>query len=173
LLTVRCVQLVKGAFGHAGAGGGHSALDRPDRVAELMARPWLNLHEPGLAGFASPLAGEFAARRALLEAIAFPAGAGVEIAVLIDALRLYGLDALAECDLGTRESHDRALRELGVTAYAVLVAMENRRDRTTRIAGGRLLQPWQDAASIAVEIEERPPLRSLQASAAEAERASG
>ena len=62
-----------------------------------MARPLLNLHEPLLAGFAQPLAGEIAARRELLEALPFPVGYGVEIAMLIDALRLYGLDALAEC----------------------------------------------------------------------------
>ena len=70
------------------------------RVTELMARPLLNLHEPRLAGFAQPLAGEFAGRRELLESIPFPVGYGVEIAVLIDALRRHGLDALAECHLG-------------------------------------------------------------------------
>ena len=57
------------------------------RVTELMARPLLNLHRPELAGFAQPLAGEVAARRELLERLAFPVGYGVEIAMLLDALR--------------------------------------------------------------------------------------
>jgi hypothetical protein len=43
-----------------------------------------------------PLAGELAGRRELFEQLPFPVGYGVEIAVLIDALRLHGLDALAE-----------------------------------------------------------------------------
>ncbi len=55
-----------------------------------MARPLLNLHFPLLAGFTQPLAGEFAARRGLLEALPFPVGYGVEIAVLIDALDRAG-----------------------------------------------------------------------------------
>ena len=50
-------------------------------MTELMARPLLNLHRPALAGFAQPLAGEVAARRELLERLAFPVGYGVEIAM--------------------------------------------------------------------------------------------
>ena len=69
-------------------------------MTELTARPRLNLHFPLLAGFSQPLAGEFAARRDLLERLALPTGYGVEIAILIDALRDAGLDTLAECHLG-------------------------------------------------------------------------
>jgi glucosyl-3-phosphoglycerate synthase len=108
-----------------------------------------------------------------LEAVPFPVGSGVEAALLMDALRLHGLDALAECDLGTCQRRHRPLRELGAAAYAVLAAIENRRIPPTRIVARRLLQPWNDAASVAVEIDERPPLRSLTAHASRAERASG
>jgi glucosyl-3-phosphoglycerate synthase len=172
LLTMPDLQLVKGAFTGPLRVGDDTAVDTAGRVSELMARPWLNLHEPQLAGFSQPLAGEFAARRELLEAVPFPVGPGVEIAVLIDALRLHGLDALAECDLGTRQSRHRPLRELGTTAYAVLAAMENRRNPSTRTVARRLLQPWNKAASVMVEIDERPPLRSLIAHAPRAERTS-
>jgi glucosyl-3-phosphoglycerate synthase len=172
LLTMADLQLVKGAYGGPLRVGDDSAVDTAGRVSELMARPWLNLHEPLLAGFSRPLAGEFAARRELLEAVPFPVGSGVEIAVLIDALRLHGLDALAECDLGIRQGRHRPLRELGTTAYAVLAAMENRRSQTTRIVASRLVQPWNDAASVVVEIDERPPLRSLTAHPSRAERTS-
>ena len=48
---------------------GHSLPHEGGRVTELMARPLINLHEPLLAGFAQPLAGEFAARRSLLESV--------------------------------------------------------------------------------------------------------
>ena len=60
------------------------------RVTELMARPLLNLRVPELAGFAQPLALQIAARRWLLERLSFPVGYGVEIAMLIDALREVG-----------------------------------------------------------------------------------
>ena len=111
-----------------------------------MARPLINLHEPRLAGFAQPLAGEFAAHRDLLEAIPFPVGYGVEIAMLIDALRREGLAALAECDLGRRQNRHQSLRALGEMAFAVLAAVERRcgrrprrhRRRLSPALGGRL-----------------------------------
>jgi glucosyl-3-phosphoglycerate synthase len=129
-----------------------------------MARPLLNLHEPLLAGFSQPLAGEFSARRSLLEQIPFPVGYGVEIATLIDALRLYGLDALAECDLGTRQNRHQPLRALGEMAYAVLAAVERRLDNSDgrRIpTSGRYLRTWEDGLLAPVATLERPPIATL------------
>ena len=103
-----------------------------------MARPLLNLHEPRLAGFAQPLAGELAARRSLLEAIPFPVGYGIEIAMLIDALHREGLAALAECDLGQRQNRHQSLRSLGEMAYAVLAAVERRCGQAGRCHRRRL-----------------------------------
>jgi len=129
LLTDQEVHLVKGCYDRlrgadatdgSGAGGG--------RVTELMARPLLNLHVPELAGFAQPLAGETAARRALLEAVPFPVGYGVEIATLLDALAVCGLDGLAECHLGTRQNRHQRLQDLSVMALEVLAAAECRAD---------------------------------------------
>ena len=74
------------------------------RVTELVARPLLNRHFPSLAGFRQPFAGEFAARRVLLEKLAFPVGYGVEIGTLIDASKMVGAEGIAQCDLGTRQS---------------------------------------------------------------------
>lgn len=132
-------------------------------MTELMARPLLNLHVPSLAGFTQPLAGEVAARRELLEALPFCAGYGVEIAMLIDALRLVGLDALAEAHLGTRQNRHQALRELGAMAYAVLAAVERRVRPEAAVIPGGFVQPWQDGAVRAVPLLERPPLASLAA----------
>ena len=102
------ISMVRGCFDrpfrtpngdiHANEGG---------RVTELTARPLLNLHFPQLAAFSQPLAGEFAARRPLLEKLKFPVGYGVEIGTLIDAWELVGLQGLAEVDLGTRQSRSR------------------------------------------------------------------
>jgi glucosyl-3-phosphoglycerate synthase len=161
LLSDGSVALVKGAFDRPLRVGDIDVQHEEGRVTELMARPLINLHEPRLAGFSQPLAGEFAARRTLLEAIPFAAGYGVEIGILIDALRARGLDAVAECQLGTRRNRRQPLRALGEMAYAVLAAVENRLEGRPKIACGRYLRPWDADAMAHVPVRERPPLNSL------------
>jgi hypothetical protein len=163
LLSHPELSLVKGAFERPLAHGPAPMPHEGGRVTELMARPLLNLHQPRLAGFAQPLAGEFAARRSLLEAIPFPVGYGVEIAVLIDALGQAGLDGLAECDLGRRQNRHQSLRALGEMAYAVLAAMERRLPAGRSVIGGAYVRPWEDGRVVAVPVLERPPLTSLAA----------
>ncbi|WP_051222397.1 glucosyl-3-phosphoglycerate synthase [Conexibacter woesei] len=161
LLEDQALQFVKGTFARPFLDGDGALRDHEGgRVTELMARPLLNLHVPQLAGFEQPLAGEFAARRALLEALPFPAGYGVEIALLIDALRAAGLGALAESRLGTRQNAHQPLRELGAMAYAVLCAVEARIG-DGRAVGAGLVQPWAGGAVRDVPLVERPPLAQL------------
>ncbi|MEV4421184.1 glucosyl-3-phosphoglycerate synthase [Patulibacter sp. NPDC049589] len=158
LLTDDGVAMVRGCFdrprleadGSLSAHGG-------GRVTELTARPLLNLHRPLLAGFRQPLAGEFAARRDLLERLPFPVGYGVEIATLVDALELVGLDGLAEVDLGVRQNRHQSLRELSTMAYAVLCALERRLGRGAVVPGSMRL-PWADDLPRAVPVAERPPV---------------
>ena len=126
LLTDPAIKLVKGAFDRPFDCGSELLTHEGGRVTELMARPLINLCEPRLAGFAQPLAGEFAANRELLESIPFPAGYGVEIATLIDSCRRQGLDALAECALGTRQNRHQSLVALGEMASEVLAAVDRR-----------------------------------------------
>ncbi|HEX8977138.1 MAG TPA: glucosyl-3-phosphoglycerate synthase [Solirubrobacteraceae bacterium] len=161
LLSDPELRLVKGSFARPLSSGPHSLADEGGRVTELMARPLLNLHEPRLAGFTQPLAGEFAARRELLQALSFPVGYGVEIAILIDALRREGLDALAESDLGQRQNRHQPLRALGEMAYAVLAAVERRLPAGRNVIGGAYLRPWEDGRVVPVPVQERPPLASL------------
>ncbi len=99
------IHMVRGCFDRPfTTPNGELQTNEGGRVTELTARPLLNLHFPQLAGFRQPLAGEFAARRSLLEKLKFPVGYGIEIGTLIDAWRLVGLRGLAEVDLGTRQS---------------------------------------------------------------------
>jgi glycosyltransferase involved in cell wall biosynthesis len=166
LLADPQLALVKGAFDRPFRTAGQTMAHEGGRVTELMARPLLNLHFPLLAGFAQPLAGEFGARRDVLTRIPFPVGYGVEIAVLIDALGTYGLQALAECHLGTRQNRHQPLRALGEMAFAVLGAVERRLDGPRSATAGHYLRPWEDGAVVRVPVDERPPLDSLTAAAA-------
>ena len=95
------------------AGGG-------GRVTELAARPLLNAHFPQLAGVVQPLAGEYAARRTLLEALPFAAGYGVETGLLIDTFRARGLDAVAQVDLGQRTHGHQDTAALGRMAATIV-----------------------------------------------------
>jgi glucosyl-3-phosphoglycerate synthase len=165
------LALVKGAFARPFAHGGTLAPGEGGRVTELTARPLLNLHRPELSGFAQPLAGEIAARRELLERLAFPVGYGVEVAMLIDAVEHAGIDALAEADLGTRQNRHQSLHELSRMSYAVLVAASRRLlgdDAVEALAPGPYVQPGSAPHEVAardVGVEERPPLAALRAAA--------
>jgi glucosyl-3-phosphoglycerate synthase len=171
------VQLVKGFFRRPFRSGDTLAPSGGGRVTELMARPLLNLHAPELAVFDQPLAGEVAVRRKLLEQIPFSAGYGVEIAMLIDAWRLVGLDGLAQVDLGVRRHPHQPLRDLSAMAYAVLIAAQSRfcgpsfadehvRESTSH-AHESILLPGIDGGqameSRRVTVEERPALVDLRA----------
>lgn len=159
------IQLVKGAFRRPFRSGRHVKPDEGGRVTELMARPFLNLYVPELAGFAQPLAGEIAARRCLLEAIPFPVGYGIEIGMLIDAVRLVGIDALAQVNLGVRQNRHQALRDLSGMAYAVLAAGAARTfglEHLEAYAPGPLAVPSAEGMDLRrVPLEERPPLRGV------------
>jgi glucosyl-3-phosphoglycerate synthase len=118
LLERADVQLVKGYYErplhNMPTGGG--------RVNELAARPILSLLFPGLGEIRQPLAGETAVRRSAFEAITLEAAYGVEIALLIDIARLYGVHSLAQVDLGIRRHRNRPLEELRSMAVDVLHA---------------------------------------------------
>ncbi|MBS1844106.1 MAG: glucosyl-3-phosphoglycerate synthase [Actinobacteria bacterium] len=126
--------LVKGAFRRPLALGEEVREGEGGRVTELVARPLLNLHFPALSGFAQPLAGEMAIRRGLFERLSVPVGYGVEIAMLIDALAIAGLDGLAEVDLGARQNRHQSLRALSAMAGEIMVAVERRTEGAPRPA---------------------------------------
>ncbi len=161
------VHLVKAAFERPFRTPDGILAHEGGRVTELMARPLLNLHFPALAGFSQPLAGETAARRDLLRALPFAAGYGVEVGLLIDALRRVGLDGLAEARVGTRQNRHQPLRALGAMAFAVLAAVERRvpRDAADAPVAHGLVQPWEDGSVRDVPVEERPPMREVVGSA--------
>jgi glucosyl-3-phosphoglycerate synthase len=161
------LQLVKGNFERPYVmESGEMRPREGGRVTELAARPLLSAFYPELAAFGQPLAGEVAARRALLESIPFSTGYAVETAMLLDAREAVGVDAMAQVDVGERLNRHQTLPGLGPMAYAVLCVVLERLRRHGRLLDGHA-PPLQtaDGRLVQVELVERPPFLSLRAPA--------
>ena len=129
---------VKGFYARPGHGvpqGAGDASDSGGRMTEILVRPLLSLFFPSLARFIQPLAGEYAARRSLLERIAFPVGYGVELAHLLDLSAACGLDVFAQTDLGERRHRYRCNRQQGQSAFGVLQVFFRRLYQQGRMVG--------------------------------------
>jgi glucosyl-3-phosphoglycerate synthase len=126
LLTVPGVRFAKATYHRPLLGPRGDVLDDAGRVTELTAKPLMRIFFPELSGFGQPLAGELVAERALLLEIPFLTGYAVETGMLIDVLRVAGLDAMAQVDLGTRHNRSKSLRELGSMSYSVARALVER-----------------------------------------------
>jgi glucosyl-3-phosphoglycerate synthase len=122
LLEDSTIDLVKAFYerlvDERGAGGG--------RVTELVARPMLSRYFPELATVLQPLGGEYAGRRSLLERLPFFQSYGVETGILIDTLRLVGLDRIAQVDLGYRGHRHRPLHQLTEQAAQIIAVILQR-----------------------------------------------
>ncbi|MEA2081183.1 MAG: glucosyl-3-phosphoglycerate synthase [Elusimicrobiota bacterium] len=90
------------------------------RVTEILARPIFNTFFPALADIKQPLSGEYAIRRRLFRKISIPSGYGVEVAFLIEILRLAGRKGIAQTDLGERRHRNQTLHALGIMSFEVL-----------------------------------------------------
>ena len=100
------------------------------RVTELVARPWLTLFRPELGAIVQPLAGEWAIRRNVFEQLHVPIGYGVEFSTLLDVYDEWGIDSIAQVDLGRRAHLHQNIHDLSVMAVEILATAERRRART-------------------------------------------
>jgi glucosyl-3-phosphoglycerate synthase len=103
--------------------------DRPDeggRVTELVARPLLSLLFPDLGHVVQPLGGEYAGRRSVFESIGFDDGYGVDVGILIDVAGRFGVESIAQVDLGVRLHRNRPLPQLVPQARAVMATVLRR-----------------------------------------------
>lgn len=127
LLADSRVQLSRGFYDRLMDDGRVVTLEG-GRVTELVARPWLALHRPELVSMIQPLAGEWAIRRTALEALAIPIGYGVEISTLLDVHSRFGLEAVAQVDLGRRAHVHQTMHDLAAMAAEILAVADRRRD---------------------------------------------
>ncbi|MFI5606368.1 glucosyl-3-phosphoglycerate synthase [Amycolatopsis sp. NPDC051903] len=163
LLTEAGVHLVKGFYRRPlrleSTGGG--------RVTELLARPVLSALRPALGELVQPLGGEYAGTREFFESVPFAGGYGVEIGLLLDAEERYGLDGLAQVNLGVRKHRNRSLLQLGVMARQILGTALARcggpSDEAARFTQFvQVSGEWlPDVTEVAVL--DRPPMREVRA----------
>jgi glucosyl-3-phosphoglycerate synthase len=166
LLGDEQVRLVKGFYTRVRTESDGSTSTEGGRVTELVARPLISLWWPELAGVVQPLAGEWAARRSLMESLSIPVGYGVELATLMDTVARHGLDAVAQVDLGTRAHRHQANHDLALMAAELLVVAERRRPGGPLPAKAQLQQFERAAGELRrvsrpVPTRERPPAGSL------------
>ncbi|KGN34274.1 glucosyl-3-phosphoglycerate synthase [Knoellia sinensis KCTC 19936] len=175
LLVDQGVHLVKAVYDRPMIDADGREEETGGRVTELVARPWLALHRPGLAGVVQPLSGEWAIRRESFASYAVPVGYGVEIAALLDTADRFGVEAVAQVDLGRRTHRHHRHDTLGLMAVQVLAAAERRRDGAE--SGARAGMPELDMVPLrqfvrgaegfepretAVAVSERPPAASVR-----------
>ena len=138
------------------------------RVTELVARPLINLFYPELSGLIQPLAGEYAGRRSLLEAIPFFTGYAVEIGHLIDAAERVGIEGLGQVDLERRIHRNQELEGLSRMSFVILQAVikrleERRKVRLFAEMGSTMKLPRSGKGRLSLEVieladQERPPM---------------
>jgi glucosyl-3-phosphoglycerate synthase len=90
------------------------------RVTEILVRPLFSIFFPSLSEIIQPLSGEYAAKRHLLENLSFPAGYGVETALLLDIYHKVGIGKIAQVDLGERLHRHQDILALGAMAFSIL-----------------------------------------------------
>ena len=159
LLTDDSVHLVKAVYERPLVEGATVVPAGGGRVTELVARPLLSLLYPELTDLVQPLSGEYGGYRHALEAVPFLVGYGVEIGLLIDLSRRFGVDALAQVDLGVRRHRNRPLSQLGPQAMTIMQVALRRHVADLVPEASALIRP--DADPLLVSAAEMPALIDL------------
>jgi glucosyl-3-phosphoglycerate synthase len=162
LLTQPETGFVKGFYRRPLHGEPHGG----GRVTELVARPLISALFPHLARFVQPLAGEYAGRREVLDAVPFVEGWGVELGLLVDVSQRFGIGAVDQVDLGVREHRNRPLDELGPQAMAILVTALRKAGLDPSEADVEQLVRFTEdhrLEHVDVAVRERPPMRTVPA----------
>jgi len=112
----------------------HSYENYGGRVTEILVRPLLSAFMPDLARIHQPLSGEYAFRRLPVQTIPFSSGYGVEIGMIFDIERTFGLDRVVQVDMGTRCHRNRSVGELGRMSLGIIQTMMRKLERDEKIS---------------------------------------
>lgn len=165
LLTAQGIHLVRGYYRRPLKVGSGEDATGGGRVTELVARPLLAALRPELGCVLQPLGGEYAGTRELLESVPFAPGYGVEIGILIDTYDRFGLDAIAQVNLGVRTHRNRPTSELGPMSRQVIATLLNRCGVADSGVGLTQFLPDEHgyrARTSEVSLVDRPPMNLLR-----------
>jgi glucosyl-3-phosphoglycerate synthase len=165
LLTADGIHLVRGFYRRPLKVGDAEDANGGGRVTELVARPLLAALRPELGYVLQPLGGEYAGTRELLTSVPFAPGYGVEIGLLVDTYDRYGLDAIAQVNLGVRTHRNRPLSELGPMSRQIIATLLNRCGITDSGVGLTQFLPDGEAYRSrvsSVSLVDRPPMNTLR-----------
>ncbi len=168
MLTGDGIHLVKGFYRRPLKLRGGEDANGGGRVTELVARPMLAALRPELGRVLQPLGGEYAGSRELLTAVPFAPGYGVEIGILIDTYDRFGLEAIAQVNLGVRTHRNRPLSELGPMSRQVIATLLDRCGIADSGVGLTQFFPGSNGAdgyaarTSTVSLADRPPMNTLR-----------
>jgi glucosyl-3-phosphoglycerate synthase len=111
----------------------HAYEDYGGRVTEILVRPLLAAFMPELARIHQPLSGEYAFRRVPVQTIPFSSGYGVEIGMIFDIHKTFGLDRVVQVDMGTRCHRNRTVKELGRMSLGIIQTMMRKLERERKL----------------------------------------
>jgi glucosyl-3-phosphoglycerate synthase len=133
------------------------------RVTEILVRPLLSVFCPELACVFQPLSGEYAFRKDVAMALPFSSGYGVEIGLLFDIYKKYGLGSCAQVDMGVRYHRNRPVYELSQMSFGVLKTILRKFAEYNVLSFDTAAHPYllvpenQGLQQIAIEECELPP----------------
>lgn len=108
---------------------GHTFENFGGRVTEILVRPLLCAFTPELAEIYQPLSGEYAFRRKPVQQIPFSSGYGVEIGMIFDIYRMFGLSSFVQVDMGTRCHRNRTVLELSRMSLGIIQTIFRKLER--------------------------------------------
>lgn len=165
ILTGDGIHLVRGFYRRPIKVGDGEDANGGGRVTELVARPLLAALRPELGAVMQPLGGEYAGTRELLTSVPFAPGYGVEIGILIDTYDMFGLEAIAQVNLGVRTHRNRPLSELGPMSRQIIATLLTRCGIPDSGVGLTQFLPDADgylARTSTVSLADRPPMNTLR-----------
>lgn len=167
MLTAEGIHLVRGFYRRPLKLGAGEEANGGGRVTELVARPLLAALRPELGCVLQPLGGEYAGTRELLTSVPFAPGYGVEIGILIDTYDRFGLDAIAQVNLGVRTHRNRPLSELGPMSRQIVATLLTRCGVSDSGVGLTQFFPGADGdgyrtRTSTVSLADRPPMNTLR-----------
>lgn len=115
------------------------------RVTELVAKPMIRTLFPKLIRILEPLSGEHAGRRGILEKLSFHKGYGIEINLLIDIAKDFGIETIAQTNLYYKMHRHHSLSQLSEMSSELMEVFFNR------------------AGFVAKDLPERPPMINVAA----------